>query len=100
MSSTSRRPYPEAVPGWMVGDQRARVLDVGCGNGAFAEMLHERGHEVFAIDRHLDAVAVLPERLGTRCTSSAKWSRCPIVRVTSMWSRPPSRCTASHRAWR
>jgi ubiquinone/menaquinone biosynthesis C-methylase UbiE len=66
MSSTSRRPYPEAVPGWMVGDQRARVLDVGCGNGAFAEMLHEQGHEVFAIDRHLDAVAVLPERLGTR----------------------------------
>ena len=50
----------------MVGDQRARVLDVGCGNGAFAEMLHERGHLVFAIDRHLDAVAVLPERLGTR----------------------------------
>ena len=66
MSSTSRRPYPEAAPGWMVGEQRARVLDVGCGNGAFAEMLHERGHEVFAIDRHLDAVAVLPERLGTR----------------------------------
>jgi SAM-dependent methyltransferase len=66
MSSTSRRPYPEAVPGWMVGDQRARVLDVGCGNGAFAEMLRERGHEVFAIDRQLDAVAVLPERLGTR----------------------------------
>ena len=50
----------------MVGEQRARVLDVGCGNGAFAEMLHERGHEVFAIDRHLDAVAVLPDRLGTR----------------------------------
>ena len=50
----------------MVGDQRARVLDVGCGNGAFAEMLHECGHEVFAIDRDLDAVAVLPDRLGTR----------------------------------
>lgn len=54
------------VPGWMVGEQRARVLDVGCGNGAFTQMLHERGHEVFAIDRHLDAVSVLPERLGTR----------------------------------
>ena len=50
----------------MVGDQRARVLDVGCGNGAFAEMLHECGHEVFAIDRDLDAVAVLHDRLGTR----------------------------------
>jgi ubiquinone/menaquinone biosynthesis C-methylase UbiE len=66
MSSAPRRPYPEAVPGWMVGDQRARVLDVGCGNGAFAEMLHECGHEVFAIDRNLDTVAALPDRLGSR----------------------------------
>lgn len=66
MSSTVRRPYPEAVLGWMVGDLPARVLDAGCGNGAFTEMLHERGHEVFGIDRHLEAVALLPERLGTR----------------------------------
>jgi SAM-dependent methyltransferase len=50
----------------MVGDLPARVLDAGCGNGAFTEMLHERGHEVFGIDRHLEAVALLPERLGTR----------------------------------
>jgi SAM-dependent methyltransferase len=50
----------------MVGDRPTRVLDAGCGNGAFAEMLHERGHEVFGIDRHLEAVALLPERLGTR----------------------------------
>jgi ubiquinone/menaquinone biosynthesis C-methylase UbiE len=66
MSSTVRRPYPEAVLGWMVGDRPTRVLDAGCGYGAFAEMLHERGHEVFGIDRHLEAVALLPERLGTR----------------------------------
>ena len=66
MSSTVRRPYPEAVLGWMVGDQPVRVLDAGCGNGSFAEMLHERGHDVFGIDRHLEAVALLPERLGTR----------------------------------
>ena len=66
MSSTVRRPYPEAVLGWMVGDQPVGVLDAGCGNGSFTEMLHERGHEVFGIDRHLEAVALLPERLGTR----------------------------------
>ena len=66
MSSTVRRPYPEAVLGWMVGDQPVRVLDAGCGNGSFAEMLHERRHDVFGIDRHLEAVALLPERLGTR----------------------------------
>ena len=66
MSSTVRRPYPEAVLGWMVGDRPTRVLDAGCGTGVFAEMLHERGHEVFGIDRHLEAVALLPERLGTR----------------------------------
>jgi len=66
MSSTVRRTYPEAVLGWMIGDQPVRVLDAGCGDGAFAEMLHERGHEVFGIDRHLEAVALLPERLGTR----------------------------------
>jgi len=66
MSSTARRPYPEAVAGWMVGERPARVLDVGCGNGAFAAMLQERGHEVFSIDRHLHAVAALPQRLGSR----------------------------------
>jgi SAM-dependent methyltransferase len=66
MSSTAWRPYPEAVPGWMVGERPARVLDVGCANGAFAAMLQERGHEVFGIDRHHEAVAALPERLGTR----------------------------------
>jgi ubiquinone/menaquinone biosynthesis C-methylase UbiE len=65
MSSTVRRPYPEAVPGWMVGERPVRVLDVGSGNGAFAEMLRERGHEVFCIDRHLEVVAGLPERLGS-----------------------------------
>lgn len=50
---------------WMVGERRARVLDVGSGVGAFAQMLREEGHEVFCIDRQVDQVAGLTHRLGT-----------------------------------
>jgi SAM-dependent methyltransferase len=50
----------------MVGDQPARVLDLGSGTGAFAEMLRDAGHEVFCLDRSVDRVARLPDRLGTR----------------------------------
>ena len=50
----------------MVGDTPARVLDVGSGSGVFAAMLHAAGHEVFCLDRAVEQVAGLPERLGTR----------------------------------
>jgi SAM-dependent methyltransferase len=50
----------------MVGDTPVRVLDVGSGSGVFAAMLDAAGHEVFCLDRALDQVAALPERLGTR----------------------------------
>jgi SAM-dependent methyltransferase len=66
MSGTGRAPYPEAVPGWVVGEKPQRVLDLGSGRGGFAAMLQEAGHEVFCVDRSADAVAGLPERLGTR----------------------------------
>lgn len=49
----------------MVGEPRARVLDVGSGVGAFAQMLRDAGHEVFCIDRQVDQVAGLTDRLGT-----------------------------------
>ena len=66
MSAARRSLYPAAVPGWLVREPRSRVLDLASGNGAFAEMLHREGHEVFAIDRRVEAIAHLPERLGTR----------------------------------
>ena len=62
----SRAPYPEAAPGWLVGDAPKRLLDLGSGRGAFAAMLTDAGHEVFCVDRSVDAVAGLPQRLGTR----------------------------------
>ncbi len=66
MDQARRTPYPEAVPRWMVGERRARVLDLGSGRGGFAAMLQDAGHEVFGLDRDVAAVAHLAGRLGTR----------------------------------
>jgi SAM-dependent methyltransferase len=64
--ATVRTPYPEAAAAWMAGSERMRVLDLGAGRGGFAAMLCDAGHEVFCIDRTVDHVAGLPDRLGTR----------------------------------
>ncbi len=66
MKEPRRAPYPATAATWMVGDQRARVLDVGTGRGSFAAMLTDAGHEVFGLDRDLARVAELPGLLGTR----------------------------------
>jgi SAM-dependent methyltransferase len=66
MNDVRRTPYPVAAAAWMVGERRARVLDLGSGRGGFAAMLHDAGHEVFGLDREVDVVASLAERLGTR----------------------------------
>jgi len=50
----------------MVGERPDRLLDLGSGTGAFAQLLAEAGHEVFTIDRDPKAVAATAERLGTR----------------------------------
>ena len=66
MSGGRRAPYPEAAAAWLAGAGRQRVLDLGSGDGTFASQLHRLGHEVFCLDRDVDLVAGLPERLGTR----------------------------------
>lgn len=50
----------------MVGGPRRRILDLGSGAGTFAQLLVEEGHEVFCIDRDVEAIAAATERLGTR----------------------------------
>jgi SAM-dependent methyltransferase len=66
MTEPRRAPYPAAAAAWLVGEQHARVLDLGSGRGSFAAMLADAGHEVFGLDRDVDRVADLADRLGTR----------------------------------
>lgn len=66
MDRPRRALYPAAAPVWMVGERSVRLLDLGSGSGAFAQLLAERGHEVFGIDSDPAQVAALGQRLGTR----------------------------------
>jgi len=68
-----------AAPVWMVGERRVRLLDLGSGRGAFAQLLIEAGHEVFAIDRDVARVAALGERLGTRLHVAGQVEALPFL---------------------
>lgn len=63
----------------MVGERRTRILDLGSGSGAFAQMLHDAGHEVFCLDRDPQAIAKLPERLGTRLHVAGQVESLPFL---------------------
>ncbi len=88
MATGRRTLYPPAAVDWLVGDQPARLLDLGSGHGANARLLVGRGHEVFCIDRDVEAVAALPERLGSRLhvagqVESLPYLSCHFDAVTS-----------------
>lgn len=71
--------YPPAAIAWLVGDAPARVLDLGSGSGVFAQMLHDAGHTVFAVDRRGEAVAAVARRLGTRRHVAARAESLPFL---------------------
>ncbi len=74
-----RTPYPDAAATWMVAEGPRRVLDLGSGNGSFAAMLRDAGHEVFCLDRDIDLVAKLPDRLGTRLHVAGQVESLPFL---------------------
>jgi SAM-dependent methyltransferase len=77
--SAGRAPYPDAAAVWMVAEGRQRVLDLGSGNGTFAAMLRDAGHEVFCLDRDIAKAAKLPDRLGTRLHVAGQVESLPFL---------------------
>jgi SAM-dependent methyltransferase len=63
----------------MVADGPRRVLDLGSGTGSFAAMLRDAGHEVFCLDRDVNQVARLPDRLGTRLHVAGQVESLPFL---------------------
>jgi SAM-dependent methyltransferase len=79
MNDARPTPYPAAAARWLVREKRARVLDLGSGRGGFAAMLHDGGHEVFGLDREVEAVAHLAARLGTRLHVAGQVESLPYL---------------------
>jgi ubiquinone/menaquinone biosynthesis C-methylase UbiE len=70
---------PVAAVDWLVGEQPARVLDLGSGRGSFAATLADAGHEVFCLDQDPQRVATLPARLGTRLHVAGQVESMPYL---------------------
>jgi len=79
MDDPRRTPYPAAAAAWLVGERRARVLDLGSGRGSFAAMLHDQGHQVFGLDRDVAAAAGLAALVGTRLHVAGQVESLPFL---------------------
>lgn len=79
MSDVRPSPYPAAAAAWLVGNAPVQVLDLGSGRGGFAAMLHDAGHEVFGLDRDVERVAALADRLGTRLHVAGQVESLPFL---------------------
>lgn len=79
MTRPRRTSFPPAAPAWMVGERRARVLDIGSGSGVLAGLLSGAGHEVFCIDKDVSAVAQLLDRLGSRLHVAGRAESLPYL---------------------
>ncbi|WP_104821335.1 class I SAM-dependent methyltransferase [Kitasatospora sp. MMS16-BH015] len=58
-----RPTYPVAAASWALGEEPARVLDLGAGTGLLGAVVREAGHEVIAVEPDEQMRAVAAERL-------------------------------------
>ena len=61
-AATRTSPWPETAEFAARLPQRARVLDLGCGNGRNLKFLHDRGHPVVGLDASGALLALAAER--------------------------------------
>jgi len=62
-----RPSYPDAAVRWLVGDEPARVLDLGAGTGQLTHGVHQLGHRVVAVEPSAQMVAQLTNSLSVPC---------------------------------
>jgi SAM-dependent methyltransferase len=71
----------------------ARLLDVGCGNGAFLKAAAEAGYQVAGIEQNAGSIALAAERSGERVTdlgtALAAAERYDIVHLADLLSHLP-----------
>jgi SAM-dependent methyltransferase len=79
MTNGGRTLYPPTALAWLLPDQPVRALDLGSGSGTFARHVQDRGHQVFCIDRNVEAVTALPQRLGTRLHVAGQVESLPYL---------------------
>ena len=78
MATGRRTLYPQAAVDWLVGEGR-HACSTSAPVTAPSPDAAGRGHEVFCIDRDVEAVAALPERLGTRLHVAGQVESLPYL---------------------
>lgn len=62
--SSRRTIFPPAAIDWLVPGSTQRVLDVGSGTGAFAQMIRDAGHRVICVDSDREKVRRIAAKMG------------------------------------
>lgn len=74
----ARPSYPAEAAAWLVGAERAQVLELGAGTGKLTELLVTAGHDVLATDPLPEMLAILKERVPGARTAVANAERIPV----------------------
>ncbi|MFL6060613.1 MAG: class I SAM-dependent methyltransferase, partial [Marmoricola sp.] len=74
----ARPSYPEDAAAWLVGPERARVLELGAGTGKLTELMVAAGHDVLATDPLPEMLVHLATRVPGARTAVASAERIPV----------------------